>query len=107
MRWEDVNSKWRGLTIRDKVEGERVIPLTPYVWHLLNPLPRGEGWVFASSIKAEKSGGRMATPNKYHCEACAAAGIEAWMLEQAGITFEPAKEVESPLRAVGAAVPMR
>ena len=25
MRWEDVNTKWRGLTIRDKVEGERVI----------------------------------------------------------------------------------
>ncbi len=80
IRWEDVNTKWRGLTIRDKVEGERVIPLTPYVWHLLNPLPRGKGWVFASSIKAEKSGGRMATPNKYHGEACAAAGIEGLTL---------------------------
>ena len=80
IRWEDVNTKWRGLTIRDKVEGERVIPLTPYVWHLLKPLPRGKGWVFASSIKAEKSGGRMATPNKYHGEACAAAGIEGLTL---------------------------
>ena len=35
LRWEDINTQWRGLTIRDKVEGERVIPLTPYVWHLL------------------------------------------------------------------------
>ena len=31
LRWEDVNIKWKGLTIRDKVEGERVVPLTPYV----------------------------------------------------------------------------
>ncbi len=80
LRWEDANTKWKGLTIRDKVEGERVIPLTPYVWHLLNPLPRGKGWVFASSIKAEKSGGRIATPNTYHAEACAAAGIEGLTL---------------------------
>lgn len=80
IRWEDVNTKWRGLTIRDKVEGERVIPLTPYVWHLLNPLPRGKGWVFASSIKAEKSGGRIDSPNRLHSEACAAAGIEGLTL---------------------------
>jgi integrase len=29
LRWEDVNTKWRGLTIRDKVEGERVISHSP------------------------------------------------------------------------------
>ena len=80
LRWEDVNTKWRGLTIRDKLEGERVIPLTPYVWHLLNPLPRGKGWVFASSVKAEKSGGRIDSPNGLHSEACAAAGIDGLTL---------------------------
>ena len=35
MQWKDLNTKWKGLTIRDKVEGERTIPLTPYVAHLL------------------------------------------------------------------------
>ena len=82
LRWEDVNTKWKGLTIRDKVEGERVIPLTPYAWHLLKPLPRGKGWVFASSLKAAKSEGRMvlATPSKFHGEACAAAGIDGLTL---------------------------
>lgn len=40
LRWEDVNTQWKGLTIRDKVEGERVIPLTPYVAHLLAGLRR-------------------------------------------------------------------
>lgn len=49
MRWEDVNFQWCGLTIRDKVEGERVIPLTPYVQSLLVGLPRRNEWVFAST----------------------------------------------------------
>ena len=35
LRWDDINTKWRGTTIRDKVEGTRVIPFTPYVSHLL------------------------------------------------------------------------
>jgi integrase len=35
LHWEDVNEKWKGLTIRDKVEGERTIPQTPYVAELL------------------------------------------------------------------------
>ncbi|MFD2107663.1 tyrosine-type recombinase/integrase [Ottowia pentelensis] len=39
LRWDDMNVQWHGLTIRDKVEGERVIPLTPYVHHLLAGLP--------------------------------------------------------------------
>ncbi|MBK6999448.1 MAG: tyrosine-type recombinase/integrase [Rhodoferax sp.] len=49
LRWEDVNMAWRGLTIRDKVEGERVIPLTPYVHHLIAGLPKRGGWVFAGA----------------------------------------------------------
>jgi len=33
LRWQDADFKWKSLTIRDKVEGERTIPLTPYVEH--------------------------------------------------------------------------
>ena len=29
LRWDEINVKWRGLTIRDKVEGERVTPFDP------------------------------------------------------------------------------
>jgi len=36
LRWKDVDFKWRSITIRDKVEGERTIPLTPYFAHLLS-----------------------------------------------------------------------
>ena len=49
LRWEDVNTKWKGLTIRDKVEGMRVIPLTPYLEHVLASLPKRNEWVFSST----------------------------------------------------------
>ena len=49
LRWSDLNTKWRGITIHDKVEGERIIPLTPYVWHLLAALPKRNEWVFSST----------------------------------------------------------
>lgn len=60
MRWEDLNLQWRGLTIRDKVEGARVIPLTPYVQSILSKLPRRNEWVFASSRTVKMDGKNMA-----------------------------------------------
>ena len=74
LRWEDINTKWRGLTIRDKVEGTRVIPLTPYVWHLLAVLPRRNDFVFSSATAA---GGRIVIPRNPHHDACTVAGIDA------------------------------
>ena len=40
LRWDDVDFRWKRLTIADKVEATRVIPLTPYMAHLLAGLPR-------------------------------------------------------------------
>lgn len=73
LRWEDINTQWRGLTIRDKVEGTRIIPLTPYVWHLLNALPRRGEYVFASASKPTQP---IAKPHAAHATACQVAGIE-------------------------------
>lgn len=73
LRWEDINTQWRGLTIRDKVEGTRVIPLTPYVWHLLNALPRRGEYVFASASKPTQP---IAKPHTTHATACQVAGID-------------------------------
>ena len=81
LRWEDINTQWRGLTIRDKVEGERVIPLTPYVHQLLATLPRRSEWVFASAIREPgKPSQPIAKPHHAHATACKVAGIE-------GLTF--------------------
>ena len=77
MRWDDLNTQWRGLTIRDKVEGERVIPLTPYVHNLLAALPRRNGWVFASSRNENTP---LTEPNHAHDKACKVAGIQGLTL---------------------------
>lgn len=120
MRWEDVNQQWRGLTIRDKVEGERVIPLTPYVQHLLSTLPRRNAWVFASTRavsmdaknierrarRAQDSGeqlaegdvvqasasGHITEPRSHHNCACASAGIEGLTLHGLRRSFKSLTE---------------
>lgn len=73
LQWKDINTQWRGLTIRDKVEGERVIPLTPYVHQLLAALPRRNSYVFASARKANAP---ISEPNHANDLACKVAGIE-------------------------------
>ena len=77
MRWDDLNTQWRGLTIRDMVEGERVIPLTPYVSHLLAALPRRNAFVFASSRNENTP---LTEPNHAHDKACKVAGIQGLTL---------------------------
>ncbi|MFC3375875.1 tyrosine-type recombinase/integrase [Rugamonas sp. CCM 8940] len=154
LRWADVDFQWGSVKLGDKVEDFRMVPLTPYVAHLLAALPRRNEWVF-SSPSAES--GKLAEPRIAHNEAVAAAGlphltlhglrrsfatlsewtetpagiaaqiqghapqgvreqnyirrpldllrkwhvkIEEWMLEQAGIQFQPAP---AALRVVPAA----
>lgn len=72
LRWVDVDFQWKRMSIRDKVEGERVIPLTPYVAHLLAALPRRNEWVF-SSVTAES--GRLQEPRSAHTRALKVAGL--------------------------------
>jgi integrase len=94
LRWEDVDFQCKSLTIRDKVEGSRTIPLTPFVAGLMKELKRitetppnvtqinrleakGEKWepsqwVFASPSAAN---GRIQEPRINHNKALAAAGL--------------------------------
>lgn len=73
LRWGDIDFQWNSITLRDKVEGLRVIPLTPYVANLLSALPRRSEWVFSSPTAAS---GRLADPSIAHKKACAIAGLE-------------------------------
>ncbi|MDO9148380.1 MAG: site-specific integrase [Hydrogenophaga sp.] len=77
LRWEDVNTQWKGISIRDKVEGTREIPATPYMLHLLAALPRRNEWVFPSTTSAT---GCLTEPNNPHTRACKAAGLEGLTL---------------------------
>lgn len=104
LKWDDVDFQWRKLTLADKVEDTRTIPLTPYLAQLLATLPRHSEWVFASTRAlsmtrqnirrrerdSEQSGreapegsmatvgetGRMSDPRNQHQKALQSAGIE-------------------------------
>ncbi|MDO9250849.1 MAG: integrase family protein [Hydrogenophaga sp.] len=72
MKWADVDFQWRKLTIADKVEATRTIPLSPYLAQLLATLPRTNEYVFASTGKA----GRIADTRASHAKALQSASIE-------------------------------
>lgn len=74
VRWADVDFQWNSIVIHDKVEGERIIPLTPYVASLLAALPHRNEWVFSSPAAAS---GRLQEPRIAHNQALNAAGLPA------------------------------
>jgi integrase len=88
LRWDDITPKWHGLTIRDKVEGERVIPLTPYVSHLVHALPRRGEWVFSSASKGQT----LSIPRNPHNQACKVAGIDGLTLHGLRRSFKSLTE---------------
>ena len=98
LRWEDVNTKWKGISIRDKVEGMREIPATPYLLHLLATLPRRNEWVFPSNTSAT---GCLTEPNNPHTRACKAAGLEGLTLHGLRRSFKSLTEwLEVPVGVV-------
>jgi integrase len=98
MRWDDINTKWRGINIRDKVGGTREIPATPYMLHLISSLPRRNEWVFSS---ATSKSGCLTTPNTPHARACKAAGLEGLTLHGLRRSFKSLTEwLEVPVGVV-------
>jgi integrase len=110
LRWEDVNTQWKGISIRDKVEGTREIPATPYMLHLLAALPRrtmtepntgrqiANPWVFSSPTSAT---GCLTEPNNPHTRACRAAGLEGLTLHGLRRSFKSLTEwLEVPVGVV-------
>ncbi|MBK9162234.1 MAG: integrase family protein [Nitrosomonadales bacterium] len=73
LRWDAVDFQWNSIRIKDKVEDFRIIPLTPYVAHLLAELPRRNEFVFSSPASIS---GYLAEPSDKHNEACAVAGVD-------------------------------
>lgn len=89
LQWEDINTRWKGIQIRDKVEGTREIPATPYMLHLLAALPRRNEWVFPSATSAT---GCLTEPNNPHTRACKAAGLEGLTLHGLRRSFKSLTE---------------
>jgi integrase len=89
LKWEDCDLRWDKLTIKDKIEGTRDIPLTPYVKEMIlslrnrsynvitlsgksaNP-PKSSKYVFSSTRSAS---GYLVEPRIAHHDALKEAGL--------------------------------
>ncbi|MDO3621730.1 integrase family protein [Ralstonia pseudosolanacearum] len=122
LRWEDVDFRWRSLTMNDKVEGTggRAIPLTPYLATLLqnlkqlNEMPpnkrqlarlaeKGEEWAPSPWVFASKTSedGKIAEPRIAHNKALAAAELPHLTLHGLRRSFGTLSEwVEVPVGVV-------
>jgi len=129
MRWEDVNTQWKGISINDKVEGSREIPLTPYVESLIAALPRRNQYVFGSArtlamddkniarrerksaakgkaapvgaILETSQTGFISEPNTPHTRACRTVGLEGLTLHGLRRSFKSLTEwLEVPVGVV-------
>ena len=99
LRWENVDFQWRALKIRDKVEGERIIPLTPYVASLLAALPRRNAWVFSTPHKSAE--GRISPPLAAMQTALVAAALPKFSLHDMRRSFGTLAEwCEAPVGVV-------
>jgi len=98
LQWADVNTKWGGLQIRDKVEGDREIPATPYPLHLISTLPRRNKWIFSSPSSVD---GKLTDLNNAHTRACKVAGLEGLTLHGLRRSFKSLTEwIEIPAGVV-------
>ena len=102
LRWVDINTKWKGMTIRDKVEGERIIPLTPFVSQMLATLPKRNQWVFSSPVVSSKNVAKspeskkpskpISIPRNPHVSACKVAGLDGLTLHGLRRSFKSLTE---------------
>ena len=72
LTWANVDFQWRKLTLADKVDTTRVIPLSPYMAQMLATLPRKGEFVFASAAKS----GRIADARSSHQKVLQSAAVE-------------------------------
>ena len=94
VKWDDLDFQWKSITIKDKFEGKRTIPLAPFVESLLAALPRRNEWVFSSPTAAS---GRLMEPRIGHNKALTAAGLPALSLHGLRRSFGTLAEwVECP-----------
>jgi integrase len=73
LKWSDVDFQWGSLTIRDKMQGLRIIPLPPYMASLLFSLPRRNEFVFSSPSAAS---GHLTDPHDANYKVCAIIGVD-------------------------------
>jgi integrase len=101
LKWADVDFRWKKMTIRDKVEETRTIPLTPYLASVLQKLPRVNEYVFSSPGSKE---GHVVGVFKPHVEAVERAGLPQVSLHGLRRSFATLSEWSEPPAGVVAQI---
>lgn len=78
LRWDDIDFRWRKLTIADKVDKTRTIPLGPYMANMLGGLQRVGPYVFATGGQGRNQSktGYITDTRRSHGKALESAGIK-------------------------------
>lgn len=99
LKWADVDFALGAMWLKDKVRPEgRKVPLTPYLAHLVQALPRRNAWVFSSPTARD---GKLTEPRIAHVRALEAAGLPHVSLHGLRRTFASLAEwVELPAGVV-------
>ena len=98
LKWTDVDFQGCKMTIRDKVDGNRTIPLTPYLRGLLQSLPHNNNFVFGS---ASSKLGYAIGMSKAHTDALHKGGISHVSLHGLRRSFSTLSEwLELPVGVV-------
>jgi integrase len=78
LRWEDVDFRWSRLTLADKVNDTRIIPLSPYLAQMLVTLPRvakPDGTVNPFVFAAKSASGHIEEPRSNFSKVNKHAGV--------------------------------
>ena len=78
LRWEDVDFRWSRLTLADKVNDTRIIPLSPYLAQMLVTLPRvtnDDGKVNPFVFAAKSASGHIEEPRSNFSKVNKHAGV--------------------------------
>lgn len=98
LKWADTDLQWRSLRIGDKVEGDRTIPLPPYMAELIEALPKRNEYVFSSSTAKS---GRITDANHRHTRLLKEVGIPQVTLKGLRRSFGTLSEwMECPVGVV-------
>lgn len=72
IKWSEIDLQWHTAIIKDKVDGTRQIPLTPYIEYLIRGLPKVNEYVFSSDLAKS---GHITEPRKAHQQVITSLGL--------------------------------
>lgn len=101
LRWKDIDFPFDTLKLKDKIDGERTISLTPFVKHLIETQPEVNDYVFSSPTSKS---GHIESPSKAYAKAINSVGLPRVSLHGLRRSFKTLSEWLEPPAGVVAQI---